>query len=56
MTAICLGLNVLNSNIKFQSDWTTETEVMDGRDVARFEFKMSYGRMSYITQHHANDI
>ena len=29
---------------KFQKDWATETGVMDDRDLARFEFKMSFGR------------
>ena len=27
---------------KFQTDWTTETDVMDERDFARFGFKMSF--------------
>ena len=36
---------------KFQADWTIETDVMDERDFARFEFKMSFGRISYITQY-----
>ena len=26
-------------------------DVMDERDLARFELKMSFGRMSYIAQH-----
>ena len=33
---------------KFQNDLTTETGVMDERDFARFEFKMRFGRISYI--------
>ena len=36
---------------KFQNDWTTETDFMDERDIARFEFKMSFRRISYIVQH-----
>ena len=36
---------------KFQTDWTIETDVMDERDFVRFEFKMSFGRISYIAQH-----
>ena len=35
---------------KFQNDWTTETDVWDERDFARFEFKLRFGRLSYITQ------
>ena len=31
--------------------WTTETDVMDERHFARFEFKMSFERISYIAQH-----
>ena len=30
-------------------DWTTVTDVMDERDFTRFEFRMSFGRISYIT-------
>ena len=36
---------------KFQTDWTIETDVMDERDFARFELKMSFGRISYIAQY-----
>ena len=36
---------------KFQNDWTIETEVIDDWDFARFEFKMGFGRISYIEQH-----
>ena len=32
----------------FHNDWTTETDVMDERDFRRFEFKMSFGWISYI--------
>ena len=32
---------------KFQNDRTMETGVMDERDFARFEFKISFGRISY---------
>ena len=32
------------------NDWTTETDVMDERDFAIFEFKMNFGRISYIAQ------
>ena len=35
---------------KFQTDWTIETDVMDERDFARIEFKMGFGRISYIAQ------
>ena len=34
----------------FKTNWTTETDVMDERDFARFEFKMSFERMSHIAQ------
>ena len=30
----------------YQTNWTIEMEVMDKRDFARFEFKMSFGRIS----------
>ena len=33
---------------KFQTDWTIETEAMDERDAARFEFNMSFRRKSYV--------
>ena len=33
---------------RLQSDWATETHIMDERDLSRFEFKISFGRMSYI--------
>ena len=36
---------------KLQNDWTTGADVMNGGDFARFEFKMSFGRISYIAQH-----
>ena len=36
---------------KFQTDWTIETDVTDERDFARFEFKMRFGRISYIAQY-----
>ena len=36
---------------KLQIDWTSTTDVMDERDFARFEFKMSFGRISDIAQH-----
>ena len=36
---------------KFQNDWAAETDAMDERDFARFDFKMSFGRISYITQY-----
>ena len=36
---------------KCQNDWTIETVVMDERDFARFQFKMSFGRISYIAQY-----
>ena len=32
---------------KFQNDWTNDTDVTDDRD---FEFKMIFGRISFITQ------
>ena len=35
---------------KFQNDWTTEKDVMAEHDFARFEFKMSFRRKSYIAQ------
>ena len=33
------------------ADWAIETDVMDERDFAGFEFKTSFGRISYIAQH-----
>ena len=35
---------------KFQNDWTTETDVMDEQNFARFEFKMSFGALPWITR------
>ena len=35
---------------KLQNDSTFDTDVMDQRDFARFEFKMRFGRISYIAQ------
>ena len=32
----------------FLNDWTTEWDVMDERDFARFQFKMSFGLISYF--------
>ena len=32
---------------KFQNDWTSETNVLDERDFARFEFKTYFGPISY---------
>ena len=37
--------------VKFQNDWMIEKEIVGKRDFARFEFKMSFGRISYIAQH-----
>ena len=43
------GSNTAVLCAKFQNDdWITETDVMEERDFARFEFKMSFGRISYI--------
>ena len=36
---------------KFQNAWIIETDVRDEHDFARFEFKMSFGWISYIAQH-----
>ena len=36
--------------IKFQSDQSTEALVMGKREFASFEFKMNFGRISYIAQ------
>ena len=33
---------------KFQDDGMIDSDVMDQRDFARFEFKMSFARVSYI--------
>ena len=33
---------------KFQTEWTIEMGVVDKQDFARFEFKMSFGQISYI--------
>ena len=35
---------------KFQKDWTAESGVKDERNFARFEFKMSFRRMSHVAQ------
>ena len=35
---------------KFQNYWATETNVMDERDFARFEFKISFECSSFIAQ------
>ena len=35
---------------KFQSDRSTEAWVMGKRDFARYEFKLNFGRISYISQ------
>ena len=35
----------------FQIDWTTEVDVMDEWDFVRFEFQISFRRISYIAQH-----
>ena len=35
---------------KFQTDWTIGMEVMDERRFARFQLKISFGRISYIAQ------
>ena len=37
--------------VKFQNDWMIEKEIVGKRDFARFAFKMSFGRISYIAQH-----
>ena len=34
---------------KFQNDWSIERAIIDERVFARFEFKMSFGRISYMT-------
>ena len=34
--------------VKCQNDLTSEIDVMDKRDFVRFEFKMSFGRISYM--------
>ena len=34
-----------------QNDLITETDAIEKRDFARFEFKMSFERMPYIAQH-----
>ena len=36
---------------KLQTDWTIEKDVMDERDFASFEFKMGFGRISYIAEY-----
>ena len=35
---------------KFQNHWTTDTDVMDEWDDARFEFQVSFGRILFIVQ------
>ena len=34
----------------FQNDWSTETDFMEERYFAGFEFKMRFRRISYIAQ------
>ena len=41
---------------KFQNVWRTETDVMDERDFARFEFKMRFRRIFYIAQHPSSSV
>ena len=36
---------------KFQNDWITHKWVMGEQNFTRFEFKMSFGRISYNAQH-----
>ena len=43
------GSDTVVLRVKLQNDCTTVTEVMDERDFARFEIKMSFGRISYCT-------
>ena len=45
------GSNTAVLCAKFQNDWMIETDGMDERDFTRFEFKMSFGWISYIAQH-----
>ena len=33
---------------QFQKDWTSGMEIVEQRGLARFEFKMSFGQISYI--------
>ena len=50
---IVLKLNIITAVLcaKFQEDCTSALDVKGERDFARFEFKMSFGRISYIAQH-----
>ena len=50
---IVLKLNIITAVLcaKFQDDCTSALDVKGERDFARFEFKMSFGRISYIAQH-----
>ena len=41
---------------KFQNDWITETGLMDEQDLARFEFKTRFFRLSYIAQPFDNSL
>ena len=36
---------------KFQNDWITEADAMEKWELARFQFVMSFGWISYIAQH-----
>ena len=45
------GSTTVVAYAKFQNDSTRETDVMDARDFAKFESKMSFGQISYIAQH-----
>ena len=57
LSVIWSFLNLIKSSYhvvlcaKFQNDWIIETAVTYERDFARFQFRMSFGRISYIAQH-----
>ena len=40
---------------KYHNDWIVEMDVMDELDLERFEFEMSFGRISYSAQHPKED-
>ena len=44
------GSNTVVPCAKFQNHWTTDTDVMDEWDDARFEFQVSFGRIIFIVQ------
>ena len=45
---LALTYNSITHSCRRKKDWTTRTDLMGERDFTRFEFKMTFGRISYI--------